>query len=87
MVCLQRRTLSCPCIRLRLTVQTNVYAERLARRLDGLPLALTTAGPYLQQVNDFSFKDYLKWYKQECQEVGRFNEKLGEYEGRKLFTT
>jgi hypothetical protein len=38
-------------------------AEKLANELDGLPLALTTAGAYLDQVA-ISISDYLRLYKE-----------------------
>jgi hypothetical protein len=45
---------------------TNLYIDadaiKLAKKLDGLPLALATAGAYLKQAL-ISFLDYLRLYK------------------------
>ena len=39
----------------------HLEEQKLVRRLDGLPLALTTAGAYLSQTPD-SFAEYLHTY-------------------------
>jgi len=47
-------------------VSANLYADtdaaKLARELDGLPLALATARAYLKEVA-VAFSDYLRLYK------------------------
>jgi hypothetical protein len=41
---------------------SDLDAAELAKELDGLPLALATAGAYLNQVAT-SFRDYLRLYR------------------------
>ena len=61
-------------------------AMELARRLDGLPLALATAGTYLRQTAD-SFSDYLQLYHNSWDDLGQHSDGLLEYDGRTLFST
>ncbi|KAL9047908.1 MAG: hypothetical protein Q9162_007914 [Coniocarpon cinnabarinum] len=61
-------------------------AQNLAKRLDGLPLALATAGDYLRHVPD-SFKEYLVNYERSWQELEESADELPDYEGRTLYST
>jgi tetratricopeptide (TPR) repeat protein len=58
----------------------------LARRLDGLPLALATAGTYLRRTAD-SFSDYLQLYHNSWDNLGQYSTGLLDYDGRTLFST
>ncbi|EIT82371.1 TPR repeat protein [Aspergillus oryzae 100-8] len=64
----------------------DLFAVQLAERLAGLPLALATAGAYLQK-SPFTFQRYLeeyenRWNIDPCRPV-----KLQEYQERTLYTT
>jgi tetratricopeptide (TPR) repeat protein len=59
---------------------------KLATRLDGLPLALATAGTYLSQTSD-SFDEYLRLYEDSWDDLEQNSEELLEYEDRQLYTT
>ena len=61
-------------------------AIELARRLDGLPLALATAGTYLRQMPD-SFSDYLQLYNNNWDDLSQYSDGLLEYDGRTLYST
>jgi tetratricopeptide (TPR) repeat protein len=61
-------------------------AQELARRLDGLPLALASAGAYLYQVST-SFADYLRHYQDSWLRVQENTPQLLSYEDRALYTT
>jgi tetratricopeptide (TPR) repeat protein len=61
-------------------------AQELACRLDGLPLALTTAGAYLYQVST-SFADYLRHYQDSWLRLQKNTPQLISYEDRALYTT
>ena len=61
-------------------------AIELARRLDGLPLALAMAGTYLRQVSD-SFSEYLRPYDNSWDDLGQYNDGLVDYDGRTLYST
>jgi tetratricopeptide (TPR) repeat protein len=61
-------------------------ATELARRLDGLPLALATAGTYLKQIPD-SFSDYLQLYDSSWDDLGQYSDGLLDYDGRTLYST
>ncbi|KAJ5520025.1 hypothetical protein N7463_000478 [Penicillium fimorum] len=63
--------------------QSDLYAKKLAERLAGLPLALATAGTYLQR-SHLSFEDYLEEYEKRWN-IGPSN--LQEYRERTLYTT
>jgi hypothetical protein len=53
-------------------------AVRLAKELDGLPLALATAGAYLDQVA-ISFLDYLGLYKESWVKLQKTSPELSSY--------
>jgi tetratricopeptide (TPR) repeat protein len=55
-------------------------------RLDGLPLALATAGSYLSQTTG-TFGDYLQLYEDRLEELEQNSEGLLEYDDRRLWTT
>ncbi len=62
-------------------------AIAVARRLDGLPLALSTAGAYLRQTAD-SFDNYLKIYTNSWDKLGQYSNKLLDYDQeRTLYST
>jgi tetratricopeptide (TPR) repeat protein len=58
----------------------------LADKLDGLPLALATAGAYLHQVTT-SFADYLRLYEQSWLRLQQKTPQLLSYENRALYST
>lgn len=55
-------------------------------RLDGLPLALATAGVYIYQIVD-SFGCYLQIYKKSWDELAQYCDEAQEYENRTLYST
>ncbi|CAI9635625.1 unnamed protein product [Alternaria burnsii] len=61
-------------------------ARKLAEELDGLPLALATAGAYLHLVPD-SFAEYLQSYKKSWAQLQQDTPQLLPYEDRTLYTT
>ncbi|PVH69794.1 kinesin light chain 1 [Cadophora sp. DSE1049] len=61
-------------------------AIKLARELDGLPLALATAGVYLDQVA-VSLSDYLRLYQQSWVQLQESSPELESYEDRTLYST
>src|SRR5712664_3500653 len=61
-------------------------AVKLANELDGLPLALATAGAYLYQTA-ISFLDYLHLYKASWAKLLTTSPELGSYEDRMLYST
>ncbi|RDW58022.1 hypothetical protein BP6252_13433 [Coleophoma cylindrospora] len=61
-------------------------ADKLAKRLDGLPLALTTAGSYINQTAD-SFHNYLQMYEESWNDLAENSDELLEYENRTLYST
>ncbi|TVY13910.1 Protein SERAC1, partial [Lachnellula arida] len=61
-------------------------AIKLAQELDGLPLALATAGAYLDQVA-ISVSDYLRLYKESWVQLQAFSPGLSSYEDRTLYST
>lgn len=61
-------------------------AAALANELDGLPLALATAGAYLEQVAT-SFQDYLRLYKASWLNLQQTTPAVSSYEDRQLYTT
>ena len=69
-----------------LTATADPYAKRLAERLAGLPLALATAGTYLQR-NTVSFERYLQEYERLWNIDPHRPAKLHEYSERTLYTT
>jgi tetratricopeptide (TPR) repeat protein len=64
----------------------NPDATRLVKRLDGLPLALATAGMYLNQTTD-SFSDYLQLYNDSWNDLGQYSDGPLDYENRTLYST
>ncbi|KAA6406627.1 MAG: TPR repeat protein [Lasallia pustulata] len=58
----------------------------LVNQLDGLPLALTTAGAYLSQVST-SLEDYLRHYRTSWLKLQQTSPDLLSYEDRALYTT
>jgi tetratricopeptide (TPR) repeat protein len=56
------------------------------KELDGLPLALSAAGAYLEHVTT-SFSDYLRLYKTSWLKLQRTSPRLSSYEDRSLYTT
>ncbi|KAL8695783.1 MAG: hypothetical protein Q9201_007959 [Fulgogasparrea decipioides] len=67
-------------------VDGDVSATRLALRLDGLPLALATAGAYLSQSAD-SFDDYLELYNNSWSDLSQYSHGPADYEERTLYST
>lgn len=61
-------------------------AAELAKELDGLPLALATAGAYLDQVAT-SFADYLRLYKASWLKLQQTSPEARSYEDRRLYST
>lgn len=61
-------------------------AVKLAEELDGLPLALATAGAYLHQVS-ISCSDYLRLYKKSWLKLHKMSPGLCSYEDRTLYST
>ena len=68
----------------------DLYPDRdavaIARKLDGLPLALATAGAYLDQVST-SFSDYLRLYSASWLKLQRTSPEVTSYENRALYST
>ncbi|KAB8209224.1 hypothetical protein BDV34DRAFT_232507 [Aspergillus parasiticus] len=65
---------------------SDFFAVQLAERLAGLPLALATAGAYLQK-SPFTFQRYLQEYENRWNIDPRRPVKLQEYQERTLYTT
>ena len=61
-------------------------AVKLAKELDGLPLAIATAGAYLDQTAR-SFSDYLCLYKESWVRLKEMSPTLNSYEDRTLYST
>ena len=61
-------------------------AVMLAKELDGLPLALATAGAYLDQ-GAIGFSDYLRLYKESWAKLQKSSPELSSYEDRTLYST
>ncbi|KAN0072834.1 HET domain containing protein [Elaphomyces granulatus] len=61
-------------------------AVKLAKELDGLPLALATAGAYLDQTA-ISFSDYLRLYKESWTRLLKKSPELSSYDDRTLYST
>ena len=61
-------------------------AVKLAEELDGLPLALATAGTYLDQVT-ISFAHYLHLYEDSWLKLQQTSPELDSYEDRALYST
>ncbi|PVH67512.1 HET-domain-containing protein [Cadophora sp. DSE1049] len=65
---------------------TDPDAVNLAKELDGFPLALATAGAYLDQTAR-SFSDYLRLYKESWVRLMETSPELNSYEDRTLYST
>jgi tetratricopeptide (TPR) repeat protein len=61
-------------------------AAELAKELDGLPLALSTAGAYLEHVS-MTLSEYLQLYKASWLELQTMSPQLDSYEERSLYST
>ena len=61
-------------------------AVELVKELDGLPLAIATAGAYLDQTAR-SFSDYLRLYKESWVRLKETSPKLSSYEDKTLYST
>ncbi|KAJ4291761.1 hypothetical protein N0V90_009656 [Kalmusia sp. IMI 367209] len=67
-------------------IEDDPDAKALVAKLDGLPLALSTAGAYLEHVTT-SFAEYLRLYEASWLKLQRMSPKLNSYEDRSLYTT
>ncbi|KAG4427041.1 hypothetical protein IFR05_017476, partial [Cadophora sp. M221] len=67
-------------------LRSDPDAIMLAKELDGLPLALATAGAYLDQVA-VSLSDYLRLYQQSWVQLQESSPELDSYEDRTLYST
>ncbi|KAL5372603.1 hypothetical protein DPSP01_013357 [Paraphaeosphaeria sporulosa] len=67
-------------------IDDDPEARALVAKLDGLPLALSTAGAYLEHVTT-GFADYLRLYDASWSKLQRTSPKLKSYEDRSLYTT
>jgi len=70
----------------KILTRTDYFAVALAKELDGLPLALSTAGAYLEQVTT-TFSEYLRLYKESWLMLQMTTPQLNSYEDRSLYTT
>ncbi|KAA6416359.1 MAG: Kinesin light chain [Lasallia pustulata] len=70
----------------RVNLDRDTYARDLVNELDGLPLALTTAGAFLSQVST-SLEDYFHHYRTSWLKVQQTSPELLLYEDRALYTT
>ena len=73
-------------VRPSLTSVLDPDAKILAMELDGLPLALATAGTYLDQAAT-SCSDYLRLYKASWAKLQKTSPELSSYEDRTLYST
>ncbi|KAK7959754.1 uncharacterized protein PG986_004608 [Apiospora aurea] len=73
-------------IRKLVSIENNVDARSLVRELDGLPLALATAGAYLKRVS-IGFDGYLRLYKESWARLHANTPGLGSYQDRTLCST
>jgi tetratricopeptide (TPR) repeat protein len=67
-------------------IDDDLDAIELVKELDGLPLALSTAGAYLEHVTT-SFSEYLRLYKASWLKLQSTSPRLSSYEDRSLYTT
>ena len=67
-------------------IKDNPDAVELVKELDGLPLALSTAGAYLEHVTT-SFSEYLRLYKASWLKLQITSPQLNHYEDRALYST
>ncbi|KAH9906436.1 hypothetical protein F4778DRAFT_649008 [Xylariomycetidae sp. FL2044] len=70
----------------RKSLKTDVDAESLVKELDGLPLALATAGAYLRRV-PIDVADYLRLYRKSWAKLQASTPNLGSYQDRTLSST
>ena len=68
------------------TDTTDPGAVELVKELDGLPLALSTAGTYLEHVS-MTLSDYLRLYKASWLKLQTTSPQLESYGDRSLYTT
>ena len=68
------------------TNEIDPAAVAVAKKLDGLPLALSTAGAYLEQLT-MSFSEYLRLYEESWLRLQMTSPQLSSYEDRSLYTT
>jgi hypothetical protein len=68
------------------TNRIDPNAIALVVKLDGLPLALSTAGAYLEHVTT-SFSEYLRLYEESWLKLQTTSPQLDSYEDRSLYTT
>jgi tetratricopeptide (TPR) repeat protein len=73
-------------MRTTLTLLLDPDAVRLAKELDGLPLALATAGAYLERAS-ITFSDYYRLYKASWAKLLKTSPELESYEDRTLYST
>jgi NB-ARC domain len=64
----------------------DLDAIKLAKKLDGLPLALVTAGAYLDQ-SAISFSAYIRLYEESWAELLKTSPELSSYEDQTLYST
>lgn len=69
-----------------LTIRTDTDAINLVSKLDGLPLALATAGAYLKRTS-ISLSDYLRLYETSWERLHTSAPALGSYQDRTLCST
>ncbi|KAI1210264.1 P-loop containing nucleoside triphosphate hydrolase protein [Annulohypoxylon truncatum] len=62
-------------------------AGDLVKLLDGLPLALATAGAYLKGVPATTFADYITLYKESWEQLQKSTPRIMSYEDRALYST
>ncbi|RMZ87477.1 hypothetical protein DV736_g5297, partial [Chaetothyriales sp. CBS 134916] len=67
-------------------IENDRDAIALVKKLDGLPLALSAAGAYLEHVTT-SFSDYLRLYEASWLKLQMMSPQLSSYEDRSLCTT
>ncbi|KAF7502885.1 hypothetical protein GJ744_004954 [Endocarpon pusillum] len=67
-------------------IENDPDAIELVKELDGLPLALSTAGAYLKPVTT-SFSEYLRLHKESWLKLQTTSPRLISYEDRSLYTT
>ncbi|KAH7303005.1 hypothetical protein BKA65DRAFT_240068 [Rhexocercosporidium sp. MPI-PUGE-AT-0058] len=67
-------------------LRSNPDAIKLVKELDGLPLALATAGAYLDQVA-ISLSDFLRLYRESWVQLQESSPELSSYEDRMLYST
>ncbi|KAI1085938.1 P-loop containing nucleoside triphosphate hydrolase protein [Rostrohypoxylon terebratum] len=68
-------------------VDQDEAARTLVQRLDGLPLALVTAGAYLKGVPSTTFADYLTLYEASWRQLQESSPKILSYVDRALYST